>query len=839
MRYLECYAKSKQENSPCKTVLEHSSDSANVAQALAHLYENFDLISRWGISLASVHDTGKISPGFQKKYFSEYLYQKLPELRKLNCIFEENHSVISEAAIRDYLNEVIDDCPAGEIAGIHHGQLHPTQHHRYEKYGGEKWAEERIKFIKAMTDKYGRLPTKTDISQNQQAALAGFVCISDWIASAENLSCANEESAKDAIRQCGFIKLEIKKGLSFHHVFNFNPNETQKAFIDSINGPGVYVLESSTGSGKTEASLYAAYKLISENHNNGVYFALPTKLTSDRIHERVQKFADKICEFRTPVMLAHGSAWLNDEIMKLISSGGEEMSPGGSWFTPRKRTLLAPFGVGTVDQALMAVMNVKHYFVRTFGLLGKVVILDEVHSYDIYTGTLLDKLIACLRKLGCTVIVLSATLTRDRKKQFFISELPEEESYPLVSIEQAGKMSVKRPESLDSDKKISLSFNYSRKIDDIVGIAVEKANSGNCVLWINNTVADSQFIYSRIAGSMKQDSFELGLLHSRFTVMHRREKEDKWMKMLGKNVSNRPKGCILVATQVVEQSVDIDADFMITELAPMDMLIQRLGRLWRHKRENRSGTPELLITSGNLENANDKTSFIEAIGKSNSEVYAPYILWKTWMTLKDKNLLELPSETRNLLEAVYRVEKNEPDFVCELRKEMEMKASKLQEMAGGALAGVSLPTLNDDENVLTRYSEIINIDCLLLKEIDSQGNSAQLTLLSGEKLEVSDSLKNLYVSRQLHKNTVPVALYHFKDFDIQRPNYLKNHFFGQLAVLTVGDDGELTLNGKPTKLFYNENLGIHKKEDFADKIKYETGEYDYELDKGWLDSGSY
>lgn len=840
--YRECFAKSSQKASPSKTIVEHSSDAANVVQALASLYQNYDFIVKWGKILASVHDTGKISPGFQKKYFSDYVRKKLPELSNANESFEELHAIISEAAVREYLKEFTDDSAAGKIVGIHHGDHKDAYRNKITKYGGEKWAEERIKFISEMTKKYGSLPKKDALSRAQQAVLSGLVCISDWIASNETLSCSDEEKAKNAIQQCGFIKPQIRKGLSFYDIFASNPYEIQKTFIDSVNGPGVYILESSTGSGKTEAALYAAYKLMTQSHNNGIYFALPTRLTSDRIHQRVQKFADKICEFRTPVMLAHGSAWLNDDLTKIIFSGGEEMSPGGSWFTPRKRTLLAPFGVGTVDQALMSVMNVKHYFLRAFALLGKVVILDEVHSYDVYTGTLLDKLIELLREMGCSVIILSATLTKDRKNQFFSFPLPIEDSYPLVTVVNSEQISSKKIKEPQENKEVSFSFDYSRKIDDIISIAIEKANSGSCILWISNTVADSQFIFNRIAGKIKENTFEIGLLHSRFTVLHRREKEDQWMKKLGKDGkegSSRPIGCILVATQVVEQSVDIDADFMISELAPMDMLIQRLGRLWRHKIENRTGAPEILITTGRLENANDTKSFIEALGKNNSMIYAPYILWKTWEALKSKTSLKLPLQTRNLLESVYARSDNEPDFVCEFRKEMERKANDLRQKAGGALAGVSLPSADDDENVLTRYSEIQNVDCLLLKEIDARENSAQLTLLSGEKIEVSGSQKNIYASKQLHKNTVQVARYNFENYNLKCPVYLKNHFYGQLAVLTVGEDGNLAINGDPTMLFYDKNIGVHKKDNFVQKCDYKTGEYDYELDNGWMDSGRY
>ena len=140
------------------------------------------------------------------------------------------------------------------------------------------------------------------------------------------------------------------------------------------------------GMGKTEAALYAAYRLMADGHHHGLYFALPTRLTSNRLHSRLAVFLGQAFGIEAAARLVHGQAWLADRY-----PGGEELRPGGAWFAPIKRALLYPFGIGTIDQALLAVMNVKHGFVRAYGLAGKVVILDEVHSYDEYTGTLMTQ----------------------------------------------------------------------------------------------------------------------------------------------------------------------------------------------------------------------------------------------------------------------------------------------------------------------------------------------------------------------------------------------------------------------------------------------------------------
>jgi len=152
---------------------------------------------------------------------------------------------------------------------------------------------------------------------------------------------------------------------------------------------------------------------LSSGQSSGIYFALPTQLTSNKIFDRFQDFLGEVladdCPHRS--LLLHANAWLFETDM------GEEGRPGGAWFNQSKRGLLAPFAVGTIDQALMAAMNVKHGFVRAFGLAGKIVILDEVHTYDAYTGSLMDALVQLLRQLNCTVIILSATLNQERREQ--------------------------------------------------------------------------------------------------------------------------------------------------------------------------------------------------------------------------------------------------------------------------------------------------------------------------------------------------------------------------------------------------------------------------------------
>src|SRR5690606_9014178 len=189
------------------------------------------------------------------------------------------------------------------------------------------------------------------------------------------------------------------------------------------------------------------------------------------------------------------------------------------------RGLLAPFAVGTIDQALSAAMHVKHGFVRAFGLAGKVVILDEVHTYDSYTGTLLDSLVKLLRELHCTVIILSATLSHDRRSEL-IGHAVQESGYPLITAapekNSVSEISLKIHEK--AHVYIQLMENDSIALEEVLLRAEQKQQ----VIWIENTVAEAQARYLQLSARAQELGVKCGLLHSRFTSNDRRNIEDYW-----------------------------------------------------------------------------------------------------------------------------------------------------------------------------------------------------------------------------------------------------------------------------------------------------------------------
>ena len=662
--YEKCIAKTTLDNKPGITVYEHCRNVGEVAKVLIDKLSGSTkkLLPDDVPIIAALHDVGKVSPGFQKYISLENVEKECPQLAKIFSSFVKNHAAISQEAVKLFYNFKTSNIPY--ILGVHHGTRPEKQVYiDSSECGGEVWTVERNNLIEKLINDFGSIQSE-NISPAITNIIAGLVCVADWIGSdetffpseglpkGENISLI----AKDAVEKCGWISPKVKNNLSFEKIFDNKPYKNQKLFFENVTKQGVYIFEEQMGAGKTEAALYAAYKLISKGYNNGFYFGLPTKLTSNKIHERVQDFLDKICVEKNQAILAHGSAWLQ--------SGGKDFLSGNSWFNPRKRSLLAPFAVGTIDQALMSAINVKHFFVRTFGLAGKVVILDEVHSYDVYTGSILNSLVETLRQIGCTVIILSATLTKQRTSTFFVKKSSETNAYPLVSLENKTEAKIIECEIPDS-KKVKITF-LENSISEISELAVKKANNKNCVLLITNTVDSAQKYFDAIKSTMTENAFPIGLLHSKFPVFKRQKLEEYWINILGKN-GDRPDNCILIATQVVEQSVDIDADFMITELAPTDMLLQRMGRLWRHNRQKRPITnAEICILCGNIDSAVDEESLNEIFGKSHF-VYAPYVLWKSYQVWKNRKNIVLPNQIREVLELTYQRNKaDEPDFIKEI-----------------------------------------------------------------------------------------------------------------------------------------------------------------------------
>jgi len=446
-------------------------------------------------------------------------------------------------------------------------------------------------------------------------------------------------------------------------------------------------------------------------------------------------------------------------------------------------------------------MNVKHGFVRTFGLAGKVVILDEVHSYDSYTGTVLKELVAALRQLHCTVIILSATLTNKQRHSIMGISVDEEKNkeqtaYPLISAySNAGliEMATAKPDAA------VVNICIVQKDNEAVEEALKRAERKEQVLWIENTVDEAQARYCHLAARASAINVECGLLHSRFIKTDREKNEHKWVSVFGKvgRDARQEKGRILVGTQVLEQSLDIDADFLVTRICPTDMLFQRIGRLWRH-RENDNIRPieakrEAWILASRLDEAMESA---KSFGKS-AYVYSPYVLCRTLEVWQNVSGVSIPEEIRASLESTY-VERDEKNNMAKYKQEMEEKRDTLRRFAltSVSIGGKTLP----ESRAMTRYSEIESAEVLLIRKKIAVKNGMRVEFLDGSVVDLpkfTNAANRRKIAAELLRNTVMVPEYRAPKSTTKQLSWLKDYVYlgdneeSPFRAAIVAESGEL------------------------------------------------
>jgi len=818
------WAKTKRNGDPGISVLDHCLNVGTVAAAFLRVINPYvrRLAPPCAPVLAALHDVGKIAPGFQAQCEKWLLNHGLRTQALSECwaLLESDHAKLTQHT----LQQLWGSGPRLKWAaalGAHHGRLKGLKVNC-----PDHWSDHRYGLLEEIAGQLGTLPTEGPESDAQLWWVAGLVTVADWLGSDERYfpsdgglsECERRQRAYMALEQIGWAKTRIRKGLDFQDLFpGFRPNPLQQTLFNLTETPGVYVVEAPMGCGKTEAALAAAYKLLDAGKASGIYFALPTQLTSNRIHRRVQEFVVRIAQSQTNVRLAHSASWLTDTTLppELPPSGpaaeGETkvQDLARSWFASPKRALLEPFGVGTVDQALLGVVAAKHFFVRQFALAGKVVILDEVHSYDVYTGSLITQLVRQLRDLHSTVIILSATLTHQRRLELLGAEDGRGlgSSYPLVSCATESISAV--PCDAPPSRRIGISW---RQPQSLAEECLERAEGKHCVLWICNTVARAQQNYLCLKSLACEGGPKIGLLHSRFPLSRREKLEDFWMEALGRE-GHRPSGCVLVATQVVEQSVDVDADLLVTELAPSDMLFQRLGRLWRHPRRWRpAAQPEVWIeipaAPQTLKNGS-RTEIVNALGPS-ARVYAPYVLLRSWDLWRNRKTICLPEEIREVLEQTYaEPSHSEPRAWQDLFRDLQCRRNKLQGLAWNAMSIWDRPALEDEEEAQTRYSSLPTGLLLPVRRLRESRQSAEVELLDGQSVTMRPALWDFDTAKQIHRSLIRAPWYALREGVLNAPVWLRR--YAERACLAVlREDGQLEWphSGERSGLSYHDELGL-------------------------------
>lgn len=479
-----------------------------------------------------------------------------------------------------------------------------------------------------------RLPSPTrqqlKILRKHSWRLAGLAVLADWLGS--NQAFFPYRSTPLALSQYWAMALErADKSLSmaglrwskprhwqhavqiFDYLTEPTPLQHYAASVELEKGPQLFLLEDVTGAGKTEAALILTQRLMQQGYAHGLYFALPSMATANQMYERVGPVYSKLYEegARPSLVLSHGARQLVDGFRRSVLQAGDQhgdmpYQPGegsasiqcNAWLADnRKKALLAEVGVGTIDQALLAILPVRHQSLRMIGLSGKVMIVDEVHAYDPYMMNLLEVLLISHARLGGSAILLSATLpseTRERLLNVYRLGLGAtdelrfpDQRYPLATqIGTAEHVPARHVHACQTRPQLKRKVSVELVHDELTVLSlIETAVAqGKCVAWIRNTVNDARQSWKTLAGRISPD--RLLLFHSRYVMADRLDIEGEVLSRFGKKSSSGQRaGWVLVGTQVLEQSLDFDVDVMITDLAPIDLIIQRAGRLQRHARQ--------------------------------------------------------------------------------------------------------------------------------------------------------------------------------------------------------------------------------------------------------------
>lgn len=544
---------------------------------------------------------------------------------------------------------------------------------------------------------FSELSDLPDMAVPAQVVISGMLVTADWIASNTTyfpLISADQKGEfgdypkriENAWTTIGFPNMWESKarfGLddeAFKERFGFLPNPTQADIISTATdaeSSGIYIIEAPMGLGKTEAALALSEILAARAGAGGMFFGMPTQATSNGIFPRLEKWAGGLAEDEQTLLaikLAHGNAALNEDYRELFAGHSNlniESDSGlivHDWFSGRKQTLLSDFVIGTVDQLLMAALKQKHVMLKHFGLSGKVVVVDECHAYDAYMSQYLDMAIKWLGIYKVPVIILSATLPEKRRAELIEAYTDSEKhrakhteayvdktiadeawkhslAYPLLTYTENNAVKQKALAFDGENKEVSVRRIIRDEVAATAGYAVER---GGCVGVIVNTVRKAQEIAAELQSAFPKA--EVIIMHAQFIMTDRAKREEQILKRVGKHSTPESRrGLIIVGTQVLEQSLDLDFDLMITELCPMDLLLQRTGRLHRHNRVRPQG----------LETAScfvlDETD--DSFDSGSAAIYGEWLLMRTRALLPNK--LTIPSDIPLLVQQTYDETNNE------------------------------------------------------------------------------------------------------------------------------------------------------------------------------------
>lgn len=703
------------------------------------------------IFLSAAHDLGKASPVFLADD-RDFIIELNDAFMAKNGLHVPRgldrtlirHEVVSAVLIKQFLleegvsEELATSCAI--IVGSHHGR--PLSHELLAAVKGredimgltdpdwQKAQREIFDYAAVVSGATKRFVDwhSTVLSRAGETILMGFVVAADWGASSFGLTHSVRSSSLDidveketaravasldglAIPARWTPNVPANAGEEFFHTrFGFPPRPVQKAALDAVRGmedTGLMIIEAPMGEGKTEAALAVAEVVAAKTGASGVFLALPTIATSDAIFSRARTWVSNLPGSRSgmSMYLSHSRSGLNGKFSELLdaaSSDGAEGSHVNRWLS--RGTKLGPlsnFVVGTIDQVLVSALASKHVTLRHLALANKVVVLDEVHAYDAYMNVYLGRALQWLGYYGVPVVLLSATLPTDIRKELVVAyndglnsrksmSTPKKAAkmtlkksavqkskntvgginlrplttiqYPLISVLDKRGVTVHKTEGTSNKNPLAIRIKPGGGVDeDLAKRLHRKMLHGGCVGIFRNTVARAQSTYDELSAYFAEHDPEtkVMLLHSRFIGLDRAVKEERLNLLLGKDYRYRPKRMIVVGTQVIEQSLDIDFDEIISDVAPIDSVMQRAGRLHRHPIPTRPRIfqqPTIFVSG--VQNWDSRDGGTPGVNHSAEAIYARKTLFRTVHALRpyaldSKKHVRLPKDIPMLVRRGY------------------------------------------------------------------------------------------------------------------------------------------------------------------------------------------
>lgn len=547
-----------------------------------------------------------------------------------------------------------------------------------------------------------------------QHLFAGTLMLADWIASdrhlfpycgerdsddcrrpfpdeEDSLSCSRRLAARVLAKLRWTSPVTCPVLPDFKTQFGFSPNEIQDA-VDrlSLNPQGgLYILEAETGSGKTEAALRLYTRLLKSGYVDGLYFANPLRFAATQIFERLVKFSHSTFgQEQIPVTLAvPGYLRVNREeglrVGRFEVDWKEINDRAVGWYAEQpKRFLAAPIASGTIDQALLATMRVPHAQMRAAALQRSLLVIDEIHSSDAYMSRLICGLIELFRRVGGHVLLMSATLGSESAERYLKvwnacgqpgekgtepTHLALKEAvkvpYPLLTLSSQPSRS---PGLSGRSKSVSMECSPVQQDPRAVAqLAAQYAapfgKEGPCILVLRNSVRQARKTFRELKRLLPAEKiFSVNsiptLHHSRYSPADRQLLDGEVQRRFGKDAAPADglrDCCVLVATQTLEQSLDVDFDLIITDLCPADVLLQRIGRLFRHRRRRPQGfsQPHCVVLVPNDDCSWLLTKEARTYGYGEDRAYANLLsLAATWRLLLQNRQWDLPEQNRFLVE---------------------------------------------------------------------------------------------------------------------------------------------------------------------------------------------